>query len=119
MRAFKEGVAIIEVNPAYTSLIGRLKYGRETKFDTHQAAAWAIARRGQGKRDSIPKTCAVRVVNVTQVFKSPVDGKKTSAGSFSRIYKAFSQWCKAEREEWRLRRSNWRKSHLLELPDFV
>lgn len=26
--------------PAYTSLLGRLKYNRETHFNTHQAAAW-------------------------------------------------------------------------------
>lgn len=40
MQCLKQGVALKQVNPAYTSLLGKLKYNRETKFNTHQAAAW-------------------------------------------------------------------------------
>ncbi|MDX1475218.1 MAG: hypothetical protein R3309_13685, partial [Reinekea sp.] len=55
MQCLKQQVALIQVNPAYTSLIGRLKYGRETDFNVHQAAAWVIGRRGMNKSDRLPK----------------------------------------------------------------
>jgi IS605 OrfB family transposase len=45
-RAFDKGIEIIEVNPAYTSKIGKFKYQNKYKLTTHQAAAFVIARRG-------------------------------------------------------------------------
>ncbi|KXA95509.1 hypothetical protein AKJ36_00240 [candidate division MSBL1 archaeon SCGC-AAA259I07] len=47
-RAEKEGVEIREVNPAYTSVIGRHKYASYYHITIHQAAALVVARRGQG-----------------------------------------------------------------------
>ena len=54
-RAAKHGVEIIEVNPAYSSLIGWLKFGYGYGLNPHQAAAVAIGRRvirPNGKRFS-------------------------------------------------------------------
>jgi IS605 OrfB family transposase len=46
-RAAKDGVELIRVNPAFTSVIGRLKFQRHyQKLSIHQAAAGVIARRG-------------------------------------------------------------------------
>ena len=45
------GVQLIKVNPAYTSIIGREKYATPMKLNTHIAASYVIARRGQGFRD--------------------------------------------------------------------
>ncbi|NCQ52191.1 IS200/IS605 family element transposase accessory protein TnpB [archaeon] len=45
-RSFDKGIEIIEVNPAYTSKIGKFKYQNLYKLTTHQAAAFVIARRG-------------------------------------------------------------------------
>ncbi len=45
-RALDKGIEVIEVNPAYTSIIGRYKYQGHRKLTTHQAAAYVIARRG-------------------------------------------------------------------------
>ena len=45
-RALDKGIEVIDVNPAYTSAIGRLKYQGKKKLTTHQAAAYVIARRG-------------------------------------------------------------------------
>ncbi len=45
-RSYDKGIGIIEVNPAYTSKIGKFKYQNKYKLTTHQSAAFVIARRG-------------------------------------------------------------------------
>ena len=47
----KYGVGYLEVNPAYTSRIGKKKYAESRKLTVHRAAALVIGRRGQGFRD--------------------------------------------------------------------
>jgi hypothetical protein len=44
-RSAKRGVVITQVNPAYTSLIGRVKFARRYGLSIHQAAALTIGRR--------------------------------------------------------------------------
>jgi IS605 OrfB family transposase len=46
--AFRAGVEVIGINPAYTSVIGLAKFGSGYKLTPHEAAAVAIARRGLG-----------------------------------------------------------------------
>ena len=46
--AFRVGVEVIEVNPAYTSVIGAVNYAQAKGISVHQGAAYAIARRGLG-----------------------------------------------------------------------
>jgi len=46
--AFRRGVEIIVVNPAYTSTIGAVNHARRLGISVHCAAALAIARRGLG-----------------------------------------------------------------------
>jgi len=53
--AARHGVAIREVNPAYTSVIGSLKYAPQLSLSKDVAAAWVIARRGLGFCERIPK----------------------------------------------------------------
>jgi len=50
-KAFKEGIEIVEVNPAYTSQIGLVNFAKTKGLSVHQAAAFAIARRGSGFRE--------------------------------------------------------------------
>ena len=45
-RCFDKALETIEVNPAYTSKIGKFKYQDLYKLTTHQGAALVIARRG-------------------------------------------------------------------------
>ncbi|ADL41423.1 transposase [Caldicellulosiruptor obsidiansis OB47] len=52
--AKREGVEVIEVNPAYTSVIGMLKYAPQFMVSKDVAAAYVIARRGLGLRERIP-----------------------------------------------------------------
>jgi IS605 OrfB family transposase len=54
-RADKMGVAVIEVNPAFTSVSGKLKYMRKFGISIHQAAAFTIGRRGLGYKEKAPK----------------------------------------------------------------
>lgn len=44
-RASKKGIFIQQVNPAYTSLIGRINFARRYGLSIHQAAALTIGRR--------------------------------------------------------------------------
>ncbi|MDI6825303.1 MAG: IS200/IS605 family accessory protein TnpB-related protein [Bacillota bacterium] len=47
-RAAREGVEVVFVNPALTSVIGQVKFGPGYGLSPHAAAAVAIARRGLG-----------------------------------------------------------------------
>ena len=48
-----KGVKLIEVNPAYTSQIGKQKYSYKKKLTVHDSAAYVIARKGQGYADKL------------------------------------------------------------------
>ncbi|QBS38734.1 hypothetical protein E1B22_12530 (plasmid) [Thermaerobacter sp. FW80] len=47
-RAAREGVEVLRVNPAFTSVIGKVKFMARYGLSPHAAAAVAIARRGLG-----------------------------------------------------------------------
>ena len=53
--ARRNGVQIIKVNPAYTSIIGKLKYAPLYNIDKDTAGAYVIARRGLGFKERLPK----------------------------------------------------------------
>ncbi|MCM3654282.1 IS200/IS605 family accessory protein TnpB-related protein [Metabacillus litoralis] len=53
-RADKMSVAIFEVNPAYTSQIGKIKYMKRLGISIHQAASYVIARRAMGFKEKLP-----------------------------------------------------------------
>jgi IS605 OrfB family transposase len=55
-RAAKEGVEVREVNPAFTSVIGRINYADRYGLTVHQGAAVAIGRRAFGLFKSHEKT---------------------------------------------------------------
>lgn len=48
----RKQVGLVQVNPAYTSIIGNNKYGRTRKLNRHQSASYVIARLGQGYTDT-------------------------------------------------------------------
>jgi IS605 OrfB family transposase len=53
--ALRAGLQVKGVNPAYSSVIGRLKYAGPYGISDHQAAAYVLARRGIGLREGLPK----------------------------------------------------------------
>ncbi|GGM28142.1 hypothetical protein GCM10011351_12550 [Paraliobacillus quinghaiensis] len=53
-RADKVGVEIYEVNPAYTSQIGKMKYMKRFGISIHESASYTIARRAMGFKEKLP-----------------------------------------------------------------
>jgi transposase, putative, N-terminal domain len=53
--AKRNGIEIRKVNPAYTSVIGKLKYAPQYNIDKDIAGAYVIARRGLGFKEKLPK----------------------------------------------------------------
>jgi IS605 OrfB family transposase len=59
---FRMGVTVMEVNPAYTSVIGAINFARRFGISIHQGAALAIARRGLGMHENPVRRVGVGVV---------------------------------------------------------
>ncbi len=53
--AMIKGVEVIEVNPAYTSIIGMLKYAPQLSIDKDTAGAYVIGRRALGFKEDMPE----------------------------------------------------------------
>jgi IS605 OrfB family transposase len=53
--AMLKGVEVIEVNPAYTSIIGMLKYAPQLNIDKDIAGAYVIGRRALGFKEAMPE----------------------------------------------------------------
>ncbi len=53
--AFRRGIEVIEVNPAYTSVIGAVNHAQVKGISVHMGAALSIARRGLGLSEKPPK----------------------------------------------------------------
>lgn len=72
-KCFRFGVELLKVNPAYTSVAGRLKYAVPYGRSVHLAAAGVIARRGQGLTEKPPSAESVRIPvrGATQRFPLP------------------------------------------------
>jgi IS605 OrfB family transposase len=54
-RAWKSGVEVLEVNPAYTSIIGRVKFSKRYGLSVHHAAALVIGRRHLKVSERVPR----------------------------------------------------------------
>jgi IS605 OrfB family transposase len=53
--AMLKGVEVIEVHPAYTSIIGMLKYAPQLNIDKDIASAYVIGRKALGFREDTPE----------------------------------------------------------------
>lgn len=53
--AIRIGIEVKKVNPAYTTLIGKLKYAPQHNIDKDIAGAYVIARRGLGFKEKLPE----------------------------------------------------------------
>jgi IS605 OrfB family transposase len=53
--AMLKGVEVVEVNPAYTSVIGMLKYAPRLNIDKDVAGAYVIGRRALGFKEDTPE----------------------------------------------------------------
>ena len=72
-RGYRQGVEIHQVNPAYSSVIGRVKFMERYGLTVHQAAALVLARRLLGCSERIPRRWVCPVGNDVHVaFTVPV-----------------------------------------------
>lgn len=54
-RGFKQQIEVYQVNPAYTSIIGRVKFANRYGLSIHHAAALCIGRRFLGLSERVPR----------------------------------------------------------------
>ena len=66
-RGYREGVEIKEVNPTYSSVVGRVKFMERYGLTVHQAAAMVLARRLLGCSERVPRRWVCPVGNGVQV----------------------------------------------------
>ena len=66
-RGYREGVEVHQVNPAFSSVIGRVKFMERYGLSVHQAAALVLARRLLGCSERIPSQRVCPVGNGVQV----------------------------------------------------
>ena len=66
-RGYREGVEVHQVNPAFSSVIGRVKFMERYGLSVHQAAALVLARRLLGCSERIPRQRVCPVGNGVQV----------------------------------------------------
>ena len=72
-RGYREGVEVHQVNPAYSSVVGRVKFMERYGLTVHQAAALVLARRLLGCSERIPRRWVAPIGNGVQVaFTVPV-----------------------------------------------
>ena len=66
-RGIRQGVEVHQVNPAFSSVIGRVKFMERYGLSVHQAAALVLARRLLGCSERIPRRRVCPVGNGVQV----------------------------------------------------
>lgn len=98
-RARRCGVAVVEVDPAYTSVIGATR-AKKVGITVHQAAAWTIARRALGARETPPHRFAVpdghrKPVPVTV----PADLRRKARGHDRDVWRQVAHRVKVARAE--------------------
>ena len=74
-RGFREGVGVCQVNPAYSSLIGRVKFQERYGLSAHQASALVLARRLLGFSECVPRRETISCLSADGgrvTFRAPV-----------------------------------------------
>jgi len=92
-KCFRDSNEVVEINPAYTSVIGSVNYAQKHGISVHQSAALAIARRGMRLSERPSARIAVMPVrnggHVT--FLLPVRNRKKHVWSFWTDVRKLSQ----------------------------
>jgi IS605 OrfB family transposase len=77
--AYVRGVGVHQVNPAYSSIIGRFKFSSRYGMSVHQAAALVIARRYLGFSERLPQLVRAYLYQAGRIqvtLGKPVDSPK-------------------------------------------
>jgi IS605 OrfB family transposase len=100
----REGVQVLKVNPAYTSIIGKLKYAPIYRIDKDVASAYVIARRGLGFKERLPKN-----------YRKLLEDKEFSSYSVARVEDKIAKLKKEIEKEKNEYKRNKLKSRLRKL----
>lgn len=84
----RAGIELIRVNPAYTSVIGRIKYATPFGRSVHLVAAGVIARRAKGCREKAPAVARVATGPVVSELRLPARTGHSSTTDKWRSYAA-------------------------------
>lgn len=102
--SFRQGVEIKSINPAYTSLIGKVKYQKKHGLSVHEAAAYVIARKYYNFKEKIESTFMFNYKGLTYRFTAPVDEVKDSQSNYNAKYlRVLNKWMKKQMES----KSGW------------
>ena len=66
--ACKNNFSIINVDPSYTSIIGKYKYANNKKLNSHIAASYVIGRRALRYKEKIPKDLKALLPNNKKTY---------------------------------------------------
>jgi IS605 OrfB family transposase len=102
--ASREGVEVWGVNPAYTSVIGMLKYAPMHSLSKDVAAAYVIGRRALGFSEKVPK-------RYLQLMASP-EYREAVINWFNQELRALEEKIGGERNEYKLNRLKREKESL-------
>jgi IS605 OrfB family transposase len=102
--ASREGVEVWGVNPAYTSVIGMLKYAPMYSLSKDVAAAYVIGRRALGFSEKVPK-------RYLQLMASP-EYREAVINWFNQELRALEEKIGGERNEYKLNRLKREKEGL-------
>lgn len=72
-QAYRNGIAVYEVNPAFTSQIGWLKYSKQYGISRHMAAAYVIGRRSYAIEELFDRNEQIVVNNKIKTIPLLVD----------------------------------------------
>ena len=79
-RGYRQGVEVHQVNPAFSSVIGRVKFMERYGLSVHLAAALVLARRLLGCSERIPRRWVAPVGNGVHVAFSVPARKRVKHG---------------------------------------
>ena len=93
-RAFREDTAVLKVNPAYTSLIAKVKYMKLKNLSIHCAAAYVIGRRGMGFLENLPSylNCLVPKTQKNRWRTVFIHAKKAGPSYFRKNLPVWDKW---------------------------
>jgi len=95
-RGLRNGFQIKQINPAYTSVIGRFKYSKKYGLSVHEAAALVIARRGIGYHEKLPEELLEYLQKKVKPYLEEILTKQVSyiKGLIDKIkkFKSISKW---------------------------
>lgn len=93
-RAFREDTAVLKVNPAYTSLIAKVKYMKLKNLPIHCAAAYVIGRRGMGFLEKLPSylNCLVPKTQKNRWRTVFTHAKKAGSSYFRKNLPVWDKW---------------------------